>query len=148
MGSAPPRSIHCTINLTAFFSAGVGARFPALGVCAWFERPGELSARVACALGDGIATLTVLQCMFANARRHVREKCLATGLKTVQTGSFSILTETRLSLLPRSRLGSVSCIHVQGKGDTNSSICLLLNSGGARTGGICREGTGRRDVLP
>ena len=126
----------------AFLSSGVGVGFPGLGVCASFEKAGEVSARVACTFGDGAATLTVLQCMFANSRRHLREKCFATGFKTVQTDSFPTLTETRLSLLPRRRLGSVSHTHVYGKEDTNSSICLLLNSGGALTGGSFRRGTG------
>ena len=135
------------MNVMAFLSAGVGAKFSGVGGCALFRGVVEVSARVACAWADGIATSTLLQCIFANARRHAREKCLAMGLRMVQTDSFWILTVTRLSLLPRSKLGWVSRIHIQGKRDTNSSICLWLNSGRARAGGLGREGPGCRGVL-
>lgn len=112
-------------------SAGVGGGFP--GVIA-----GTLPEGVASAL----VILMVVRWMFANSRRHVRKKCFATGLSTEQTGMFSILTETRLLWLPRSRFETVKGVHSYGERETHSCICPALSCGGAPTVGRIREGIG------
>ena len=100
------------MNVTAFLSAGVGGRVSWVTAPASFGTAGALPVELARTLGEGAGVgmfmLRVVQWILANSRRHVREKCFATGLRTEQTGTVWIFTETRLFRLPRSRLRVVS----------------------------------------
>ena len=59
MGSAPPRSIHCTMNITAFLSEGVGDVFLWETAAASLGRAGLLAEEDASALVAGYGALSV-----------------------------------------------------------------------------------------